>query len=146
MRLARYHLAAAIVLAALAGMLGALAADRWFSPQHSQGLHEFVHDHIDLSSEQERRLDRLEERFAIENAERELAVRRANAGLAAAMDNEHQYGPKVSAAIDQVHASLGELQKATVRHVFAMREILDERQQQEFDRQVARSLTGFPPD
>ena len=60
------------------------------------------------------------------------------------MDKEHEYGPEVSAAIDQVHASMGELQKATIRHVFAMRSILDPQQQREFDQQVSRSLTGSP--
>ncbi len=97
-----------------------------------------------LTAQQEDRLDRLEERYAIENAQRELAVRRANANLAAAMDKEHEYGPEVSLAIDEVHQRMGELQKATVRHVFAMRRILDQEQQREFDQQVARSLTGSP--
>ena len=60
------------------------------------------------------------------------------------MDKEHEYGPEVSLAIDEVHQSMGELQKATVRHVFAMRRILDQEQQREFDQQVARSLTGSP--
>ncbi|WP_188053767.1 periplasmic heavy metal sensor [Sphingosinithalassobacter sp. CS137] len=136
----------AILLAALAGFMGATAAQRWFAPGQSGGLHEFVHEQLDLTAAQDEQLDRLEERYDIENAQRELAVRRANAVLAAAMDSEHEYGPEVSAAIDQVHASMGELQKATVRHVFAMRSILDEDQQREFDRQVARSLTGSPPE
>lgn len=136
----------AILLAALAGFMGATAAQRWFAPVQSGGLHEFVHEQLDLTADQDEQLDRLEERYDIENAQRELAVRRANAVLAAAMDSEHEYGPEVSAAIDQVHASMGELQKATVRHVFAMRSILNEDQQREFDRQVARSLTGSPPE
>ncbi len=146
MKFSGYQIVAAILLAALAGSLGALAADRWFGAPEPQGLHDFVHDQLNLSSDQENRLDLLEQRFAIENAQLELAVRRANAGLAAAMDNEHEYGPEVRTAIDQVHASMGELQKATVRHAFAMRDILDENQQRQFDQQVARSLTGSPPD
>ncbi len=135
----------AVLLAVLAGFLGAVAAERWFAPTQPGGLHEFVHEQLELDAQQEDRLDRLEERYAIENAQRELAVRRANADLAAAIDNEHEYGPEVSAAIDGVHASMGELQKATVRHVFAMRSILNEDQQRAFDQQVARSLTGPPP-
>lgn len=136
----------AVLLAALAGFLGAVAAERWFAPAQPGGLHEFVHEQLELDAQQEDRLDRLEERYVIENAQRELAVRRANADLAAAMDNEHEYGPEVSAAIDGVHASMGEVQKATIRHAFAMRSILNEDQQREFDQQVARSLTGPPPE
>ncbi len=140
----KLQIVAAVLLAALAGFLGATVAERWFSPEHAGGLHEFVHEQLDLDPKQEALLDRLEERHAIETAQRELAVRRANAGLAAAMDSEHEYGSEVSAAIDDVHATMGELQKATVRHVFAMRNILDPEQQREFDLQVSRSLTGSP--
>jgi hypothetical protein len=137
---------AAILLAALAGLVGALAGDRWLGHSEPEGLHEFVHERLDLSADQSRRLEELERRFAIENAQLELALRRANASLAEAMDSEHQYGPKVTAAIDDVHEKMGDLQKATVQHVFAMREILNERQRREFDAQVARSLTGGSAD
>lgn len=146
MRLSRIQLAVAILLAALAGTLGAIAADRWLRLAEPAGLHEFVHERLDLDADQERRLDELEQRFAIESAQLELAVRRANAGLAEAMDAEHQYGPRVTSAIDEVHDNMGNLQKANVQHVFAMREILDEEQRRAFDGQVARSLTGAPPD
>ena len=144
MKSPKLYIALAVLLAALAGVLGAIAAERWFAPAQPASLHEFVHEQLNLTAQQEDRLDRLEERYAIENAQRELAVRRANANLAAAMDKEHEYGPEVSVAIDEVHASMGESQKATVRHVFAMRSIIDEEQQREFDQQVARSLTGPP--
>lgn len=142
----KYQVAAAVLLAALAGSLGAIGAQRWLGPSEPRTLHDFVHDRIDLEPEQVQKLDQLEQRYAIENKQLEFGVRRANAGLAAAMNNEHEYGPEVSAAIDQVHASMGELQKATVRHVFEMREILDSRQQLQFDQQVARSLTGSSPE
>ncbi|OBX18949.1 heavy metal resistance protein [Erythrobacter sp. QSSC1-22B] len=146
MKNVKLQIAVAILLAALAGSLGAIAAERWFTPAQPGGLHEFVHEQLELTAEQENQIDQLEERHAIENAQREFAVRRANADLAAAMNSEHEYGPEVSAAIDKVHASMGELQKASVRHVFAMRRILDEEQQRQFDRQVARALTGSPPE
>jgi Spy/CpxP family protein refolding chaperone len=142
----KLQIALAILFAALAGFLGATAAERWFAPEQTGGLHEFVHEQLELNPEQETLLDELEERHALENAQLEMEVRRANAELAAAMDKEHEYGPEVSAAIDQVHASMGELQKATIRHVFAMRSILDPQQQREFDQQVSRSLTGSPPE
>lgn len=144
MKLRAVQLALVVFLAAVAGCLGALGAQRWLAPDEPAGLHEFVHDKLELTSEQEARLDALEERYAIEVARLELDVWRANASLAAAMEEEHRYGPSVSAAIDEVHGAMGALQKATVRHVFDMRAILDERQQRAFDRQVARSLTGAP--
>ncbi len=146
MKIARYQIALAILLAALAGCLGAFATDRWFGAQPETGLHAFVHSELELTSAQAERLDLLEDRFAIENARLQSSLREANAELAAAMESEHQYGPEVGSAIDNVHDSMGDLQKATIRHVFAMRKILDEDQQKQFDRQVSRSLTGQPSD
>ena len=80
----------------------------------------------------------------MERARLEASARAANAQLAQAMEAEHEYGPRVGAAIDEVHARMGDLQKATVRHVFDMREILDPDQQRRFDQQVSKALTDSP--
>ena len=90
MNVSRIQLLAAILLAALAGVVGALAGARWLGHREPKGLHEFVHERLDLDADQERRLDELEQRFAIENAQLELALRGANASLAEAMDSEHR--------------------------------------------------------
>ena len=140
------HIVLAVLLAALAGCLGAIAADRWANHEAGAGLHDFVHDELTLTADQEQRLDALEARFAVERARLEGSARAANARLAQAMENEHEYGPEVSAAIDEVHARMGDLQKATVRHVFDMREILEPEQQRQFDRKVSDALTRDPRD
>lgn len=142
----KFHLVLAVLLAALAGCLGALAADRWSNNDTEGSLHQFVHDELSLTADQEQRLDALEARFAVEQARLEASARAANAQLAQAMETEHEYGPEVSAAIDEVHARMGDLQKATVRHVFDMREILDPDQQLQFDRKVSAALTRDPRD
>jgi len=71
-----------------------------------------------------------------------LSTRSSTSRLAVAMDEEHEYGPQVAAAIDDVHGRMGDLQKATVGHVFAMRALLKPEQKARFDRQVSLSLTG----
>lgn len=134
----------AILLAVAAGCIGAIAASEWRVTTHRQTLHDFVHEELDLDASQSARLELLETRFAVERKGLDLSLRAANARLAAAMDEEHEYGPKVAAAIDDVHGRMGDLQKATVQHVFAMRALLDPEQQARFDRQVASSLTGEP--
>lgn len=144
MRLANYQIIIAVLLAGLAGFLGALAADRWGQQSASGGLHDFVHNELRLTTAQDASLEELEESFAAEKARLELALRGANGQLAQAMDHEHEYGPEVAAAIDQVHGRMGDMQKATVRHVFAMRGILNPDQQREFDRQVSAALTNDP--
>ena len=144
MKTSRYQIVLAVVLAAAAGFLGALAADRWLASEREYDLHDFVHNELALSATQETQLDDIERTFATEQKQLEFALRAANAQLASAMDREHEYGPEVSAAIDQVHERMGTLQKTTVRHVFAMRTILNPAQQREFDRQISKALTGAP--
>lgn len=142
MKLSAAHIVLAVLLAVAAGCVGAFAAGHWWAQPHSRGLHDFVHDELDLGPDQSVRLERLEDRFATQRAGLEAKLRAANVDLATAMEEEHSYGPKVGAAIDQVHVQMGELQKATVRHVFAMRDLLNEEQRRKFDRQISKSLTG----
>lgn len=132
----------AVLLAGLAGCLGAIAADRWLNHEDNGTLHQFVHEELVLTEDQNARLETLEARFAVERAALEASLRAANARLAQAMGDEHDYGPEVSAAIDDVHERMGELQKATVQHVFDMREILEPEQQRLFDRKVSEALTS----
>lgn len=147
MKISNPQIVLLLLVAALLGYLGSLAAGHWMTPQHaSVGMHEFVHHELSLTSEQEVRLEEIEGAFAVEHRRLEAQLRAANANLAAAMDEEHEFGPKVSEAIDEVHSSMGDLQKATIRHVFNMRAILDDRQQQAFDRQVSIALTTDPDD
>lgn len=139
-----WHLAIAVLLAALAGCIGALAADRWIRANDEPTLHEFVHDELELTAEQSKQLETLEAAYVVEHKELELALRAANARLARAMDDEHEFGPEVAAAIDEVHARMGALQKATINHVFDMRKLLNPAQQQRFDRHVGTALTRDP--
>lgn len=147
MKLGTWQTVALLAVAAVVGSLGAVSAN-WLVAQNKApaGLHAFVHEELDLTSDQEQKLDRLEEGFAVEQLRLELALKSANAQLAQAMEKEHRYGPEVAIAIDQVHTKMGDLQKATVRHVFAMRELLDRRQQTAFDREVTTALTADPSD
>lgn len=140
------HLVLAVLLAAFAGCLGAFATDRWLNHGRDGSLHEFVHEELVLSEEQNAQLEALEARFSVERAALESSLRASNARLAQAMEEEHAYGPEVSAAIDDVHARMGDLQKATVQHVFDMRAILKPEQQRLFDRQVSEALTSSPRD
>lgn len=142
MRLSGYHIIVAVLLAIAAGCLGAVATGYWDEDPAPRGLHDFVHEELDLGADQMARLDALEAEFTVERARLEEDLRSANASLAQAIEDEQAYGPQVSAAIEEVHVHMGRLQKATVRHVLAMRELLDERQRLVFDRQVSESLTG----
>ena len=58
----------AVLLAGLAGCLGAIAADRWLSHEDNGSLHQFVHEELVLTEDQNARLETLEARFAVERA------------------------------------------------------------------------------
>ncbi|MEP9402076.1 periplasmic heavy metal sensor [Sphingomonas silueang] len=104
-------------------------------------LHALLHEQIDLDPEQDRQLHALEQRFAGRRHALEAAMRAENANLARAIGAEHRIGPQVTAAIDASHRTMGELQKETLAHVFAMRRLLRPDQAATFDAAVRKALT-----
>ena len=81
-------------------------------------------------------------RFAVRRQALELELRADNAGLAAAIEAERGYGPQVSAAVDRSHQAMGQLQKETLEHIFAMRKVLTPTQAAKFDEAIVKALTG----
>ena len=132
-------LAALVIALALVGVwLGRMIQPR---PHHSGAeLHALMHDGLQLDDAQERALAVLERDFAAKRAALEARLKADNTRLAEAIAAEHQYGPRVSAAVDATHMAMGELQKATLEHVFAMRAILRPEQQARFDAAIGESL------
>lgn len=136
-----WQLAAVAFLAALAGVLiGRSISDQ--HPEQPSALHEFLHDELDLDAQQLARIEGLEKRFAIRKRALELELRAGNARLAAAIEAEQGYGPGVTAEVDRSHRAMGELQKETLSHIFAMRAVLRPDQAEKFDRAVVNALTA----
>lgn len=104
-------------------------------------LHDLLHHKLTLDQGQQSHLDELEQRFAVQRRALELELRADNARLAVAIEAEHGNGPRVTAAVDRSHAAMGELQKATLAHMFAMRQLLRPDQAARFDRAVVKALT-----
>lgn len=111
------------------------------TPLAPSDIHTLVHRDIVLDAGQKVALDQLEAQFAVRRAELEARLRGDNARLAAAIEAEHRDGPQVSQAIDAVHHTMGDPQKATLAHVFAMRRALRPDQAAIFDRLVVAKLT-----
>ena len=137
----RTLLAALIVFAA--AIAGVWVGQAVLVPRPAAGseLHALLHDQLNLDPAQHAKLDALEAQFAVRRKALELEMRADNARLAAAIEAEHGYGPQVSSAIDQSHMAMGELQKETLEHVFAMRELLRPDQTAKFDGAVVKALT-----
>jgi Spy/CpxP family protein refolding chaperone len=133
-----------IVFAFLAGLGGVGLGKLLFEPKHPPSLHELVHHQLQLTADQEGQIETLETNFAARRRALELEMRAANAELAAAMREEHEYGPRVTAAVERFHHAMGQLQSETLQHVFAMREVLTPEQRVRFDNIVASALTDEP--
>ena len=134
-------LAAVAFLAALAGVLiGRGISDR--VPEQSSALHELLHDELGLDARQLAQIEQLEVTFATRRRTLEAEIRAENARLAAAIQAERGYGPRVTAEIERSHQIMGELQKATLEHIFAMRTVLRPDQAERFDQAVVRTLTA----
>lgn len=132
-----------IVVAFLAGLGGVWVGNTMFgAPAHPPNLHEALHHDLDLTDLQRQRIDVLERDFATRRQALELEMRAANAELAAAVREEHGYGPRVTAAVERFHHAMGALQSETMQHVFAMREVLTPEQKGRFDNIVASALTA----
>ena len=132
-----------IVVAFIAGLGGVWAGKLIFDPA-TPNMHEVIHRDLDLTPDQVQRIEALEREFAGKRQTLELEMRAANADLAAALREEHGYGPGVTAAVQRFHHAMGELQSETLRHVFAMREIMTPNQRIRFDNIVAGALVAEP--
>ena len=134
-----------IAIVAFAAAIGGVFIGRAFvghPPQAENALHSLLHDQLKLSAEQQAQIGALEKQFAVRKQALELTMRADNATLAGAIEAEHGYGPQVSATIDHSHMVMGELQKETLEHIFAMRGVLKPDQAAQFDRVVVKALTA----
>ncbi len=134
-----------IGLVAFAAALGGVFAGRLIvqpeRPSESE-IHSVLHRQLKLDAAQHAKIEAIEQRFAARRKALELEMRAANAHLAEAIEAEHGYGPQVTAAIDHTHHVMGEMQKGTLEHLFAMRAVLAPAQAAMFDQTVVKALTA----
>lgn len=132
-----------LLVAFVAAVIGVFAGRTFLDHRQPQknDIHAFIHEQLDLDSGQKERLAELERQFAIRRTALEMEMRSDNALLAEAIAAEKGSGPRVNAAVDRCHEAMGRLQKETLAHVFAMRELLRPDQAQKFDQAVVKALT-----
>ena len=136
-------LAVTALLTLVAGFVGVGLGKLGFERSHHQPtLHDVIHEKLDLTAEQSRRIESLEAEFSAQRKARESAMRAANAELALAIREERGFGPRVTAAVERFHLAMGQLQTEMIRHVFSMREVLNPEQTEIFDNTVVSALTA----
>ena len=142
MNLVSRSLVLTLVCCTVAAGVGVWAGARFLEPdRRAPTLHEFVHEELDLSADQNARLEAIERDFAIRRKLREAELRAANAELAAAIQARHEYSPEVQAAVERFHHTMGELQKESITHVLDMRKVLTPAQATRYDERIAEALT-----
>jgi Spy/CpxP family protein refolding chaperone len=145
---ARRNFLITALVAFLAGAVGAAFGATVILARHAPetpGLHVLVHEGLDLSAEQERALHALEDDFAVRREALEARLAEANRELAAAIEAHPSYTPEVSEAVEHLHTAMGDLQEATIQHVYAMRAILTDEQAEIFDERITQALAGSAP-
>ena len=137
----RYILVA--VTAFAAALAAVLVARMWLvpAPRVENQVHALLHQRLKLDPAQEQRIHQLEAAFAKRHEALEAEMRVDNERLAKAITAEHGYGPQVGAAVDRSHHVMGQLQKETLQHIFAMRGVLRPDQAAEFDAVIVKALT-----
>lgn len=141
MTLRRYLLVAVVAFGA--ALAAVLCARMWLAPapRVESEVHSLIHRDLSLDAAQERRIHELEAAFARRRDVLEDEMRADNQRLARAIVAEHGYGPQVARAIDRSHHVMGELQKETLQHIFAMRAVLRPDQAAKLDAAVVKALT-----
>lgn len=108
------------------------------------GLDDLLHHELNLTADQNQRIEQLEAEFATTRRMREDQMRAASRELATAIAADPTYGERAQAAIDRFHAAESALQVETVKHVLAMRTVLTEEQIRRFDEAISKALTSDP--
>ena len=110
--------------------------------QHTDaaGWHNILHDRLNITAEQDNQLVDIEKRYRQRRMYLEEQMRLANMELAEAIKADKSMSPKVQEATDKIHHAMGELQKATLEHLFEMRPILTDAQNQKLEQMITDAL------
>ncbi len=130
----------------------ALAAGVWIGGNIGKGhvhettdVHNILHTQLGLSSEQEKKIEAIEAKFALDRKDLDMQMRAANLELARALESERAYGDAAKTAISHFHAAMAKLQELTVVHILEMRAVLTPAQAETFDKTVRQALSADPP-
>ncbi|MBN8924898.1 MAG: NAD+ synthetase [Rhodanobacter sp. 68-29] len=103
-------------------------------------LHTLLHETVPLDADEQRALDAKEQIFLKQRELIEARLRDANRQLADAIAANPHWSPAVEAAAQQVEQAAADLQRATLVHVFEMREGLKPEHRAAYDRALVNAL------
>ena len=106
--------------------------------------HQWLHDQLKLTAEQDTKLEPLEAKFADRKKALEAEIHQANRELATAINEDGNYSPRVKQSVDKIHSAMGELQKVTLEHLFEMHSVLTPEQRKKLNSLTTDALTHNP--
>jgi Spy/CpxP family protein refolding chaperone len=124
------QLIAMLISVALVAAAACYVSARLFGPQSRSVVsgHEWIHNQLGLSPEEHKILEPIESKFAERKRNLLGEIASANKELAEAIKQDQADSPRVSAAVERIHHAQGELQEATLEHVFEMKGVLTSEQ------------------
>ncbi len=106
--------------------------------------HEWMHAQLGISPEQDTALAPIEKDFEEKRALWKERIRKANAELGDAMQEDKAKTPRVEAILDRIHEGQKAIQEATILHFFEMKEHLTEEQFENLLGLMTDALRGVP--
>ncbi|MEQ1705112.1 MAG: Spy/CpxP family protein refolding chaperone [Rickettsiales bacterium] len=106
--------------------------------------HQWLHEQLNLTAEQDTKLEPIEAKFANHKKELEAEIHQANRELATAINEDGNYSPRVKQSVDKIHSAMGELQKVTLEHLFEMHSVLTPEQRKKLNSLTTDALTHNP--
>jgi len=126
--------------------LSSFCTMHWMEARHAATVdpHEWLHSELKITPEQHEALAPLETKFAERNRVLKEQMRAANHDLAVAIGKGEANSPEISAAIGKIHLHMGELQNASIDHIFEMRAKLTPEQGATLLRLAQQALDDSP--
>ena len=141
-------MARGLILLALIAAIAGVAC--WFTARYLSrtghgehgDAHAWIHTQLGITAEQDRALVPIEQRYAEERKHFGELLRTANAELGKAILEDRKDSERVKAAVAQIHQAQGELQNATLQHIFEMKSVLTPPQYEKLLKSTADALSA----
>lgn len=109
------------------------------STDHGQA-HAWIHTQLGITAEQEKALEPIEQRYAEQKRHYGEILRIANTELGRAILEDRSDSDRVKAIVLRIHQAQGELQNATLQHIFEMKPVVTPQQYEKLLRFTADAL------
>ena len=139
---------ALLLAVAVVAIIACLLTGHWTGRQHSHhsdtnhgDAHHWIHTQLGLTPEQETQLGPIEQRYDEQRRNLSELIRVANMELGEALAADQGESPQVKTALAKIQEAQGQLQDATLRHVFEMKPVLKPEQYQKLLNLTAKALS-----